>query len=270
MPPNSISAFQSPLLTAMEENLHDHIAFVPRSTPGMIVRDEPDLLLVDSGLPSDTFNKVARAHLSDSGADARIRGAVDSFQSVKRPFAWWVGPGSRPFDLENRLQNHGLAPAESELGMSMDLRDLPPSLDHAKNLAIRCVASAQEVADFASVFASNWKPPDPAVAAFYSAGARVLLAPVSPMILFVGYFEGVPVSTSELFIGGGVAGLYSVATRREFRGQGIGSALTWAAANEARTRGISTAVLQSSADGKGLYTRLGFRRRCHFTEFTLS
>ena len=92
------------------------------------------------------------------------------------------------------------------------------------------------------------------------------------MILFVGYFDSTPVSCSELFIDrspGGVAGIYSVATKKDFRGRGIGSSLAWAAANEARRQGISTAVLQSSEAGKGVYPRLGLSPCCHFAEFTL-
>lgn len=53
----------SPLLTAMEENLHGHIAFLQQQRPEMRVEDHKDLLLVDSGLPTETFDKTARAHL---------------------------------------------------------------------------------------------------------------------------------------------------------------------------------------------------------------
>jgi hypothetical protein len=38
-------------LTAIEKNLHEHIAFVQRSTPGMTVLDRADLLVVDSVIP---------------------------------------------------------------------------------------------------------------------------------------------------------------------------------------------------------------------------
>lgn len=47
-------------MTAAEENLHGHISFLQRTTPGLIVVDADDLLLVDSGVASDTFNKIAR------------------------------------------------------------------------------------------------------------------------------------------------------------------------------------------------------------------
>jgi ribosomal protein S18 acetylase RimI-like enzyme len=81
------------------------------------------------------------------------------------------------------------------------------------------------------------------------------------MKLFLGYLDDEPVatSTSELFLTGRIAGLYSVCTRRACRGRGIGSALTWTALDDARKRGIPTAVLQSSDRGRGMYAGLGIQ-----------
>jgi len=59
-----ISIAASPLPNAIEENLHEHITFVQRSTAGMTVFDEEDLLVVDSGLASETFNKIAPCWLA--------------------------------------------------------------------------------------------------------------------------------------------------------------------------------------------------------------
>jgi len=61
MPPRVTSDSLTPLLIAAEENLHGHISFLPRSIPGTTVIDRDDLLLIDSGQPSDTFNKIGRA-----------------------------------------------------------------------------------------------------------------------------------------------------------------------------------------------------------------
>jgi hypothetical protein len=62
MPTSVISTVPTPLLTAIEKNLHEQIALVQRSTPGMTVFDQAVLLVVDSGVSSeDTFNKIARA-----------------------------------------------------------------------------------------------------------------------------------------------------------------------------------------------------------------
>jgi len=238
----------------------------------MTVLDQEDILLVDSGLPSDTFNKAARARFAEAEADRRIAEVIQHFRAAKRPFAWWVGPGSRPLDLENRLRRHGLAAAESQVEMSRELSSLPPSMDVPKELIIRRASSPQHVAAFASVFDANWEPRDPAVLSFYCAASPFLLQPNCPVVLFVGSLDGVPVSCSELFVDstfGGAAGVYSVATKSAFRGRGFGSALTWAALDEARRQGISTVVLQSSEDGKGIYTRLGFTPCCRLAEYAL-
>jgi hypothetical protein len=62
------------VIEAMEDNLTDHLSFLPSVTEGMIAEEDPDLVLVDSGLPSDTFNAVCRARLGGhTGVAARRR-----------------------------------------------------------------------------------------------------------------------------------------------------------------------------------------------------
>jgi GNAT superfamily N-acetyltransferase len=258
----------SPLLAALEENLHGHFTFVQQRHPGMTVDDRADLLLVDSALPTDTFNKIARARLTEATADRRIAEAVGYFRSRRRPFAWLVGPGSRPLDLDRRLPEHGLHPAEHDLGMALDLADLTSPPDPPPGLDLRRVRTTAELADFAAIGAANWEPPDPSVVSFYQDAAPLLLQPDCPMQLFVGYLDGHPAAASELFVGGGIAGLHGVSTLAAFRGRGLGSALTWAAADQARRLGLPTIILQaSSEEGQRVYARLGFRPCCDFVEY---
>jgi hypothetical protein len=51
------------LLAAMEANLVAHMAYLPSLLLGSTARVDPDLVLVDSGVPSDTFKVVCGAHL---------------------------------------------------------------------------------------------------------------------------------------------------------------------------------------------------------------
>ena len=194
------------------------------------------MLLVDSRLPTDTFNKIARARLTEADADRRIAEAVQYFRAAGRPFAWWVGPCSRPLDIERRLEAHGLRAFESELGMAVDLAQLPERMEMPAELEIRPVLDAVELADFAAVSAANWEPPDTAVLTFYESAAPVLLQKDCPMRLFVGYAEDKAVASGELFLSPGVAGIYAVSTRKEFQRRGIGLAMTWTLAAEGRHR----------------------------------
>ena len=77
--------------------------------------------------------------------------------------------------------------------------------------------------------------------------------------LYLGNIDGTPVATSELFLGGGVAGIHGVTTVPEFRGRGIGTAMTLSPIIDARRRGYAIGVLFSSEMAVGIYRRLGFQ-----------
>jgi len=253
-------------LAAAEANLVTHIRWVQERVEGMRVDDGPDLLTVDSGLPSDTFNFAARARLDPGRMESRIAEVRDRFRAAGRPFSWWVGAADRPLQLGEALRRAGFEAAESEVAMAADLASLVEPRLPAR-LRIERARTPAQLDDFAAVLAANWSPPDPSVARFYAAAAPHLLAADAPLRLYVGYEDGVPVASAELTVGGGVVGLYNIATVERCRGRGIGSAITAHPLLEARTQGHRTGVLQASADGLNVYARLGFRPTGHYTEY---
>jgi predicted acetyltransferase len=83
----------------------------------------------------------------------------------------------------------------------------------------------------------------------------------------VGYLDDVPVAASELTVGGGVVGLYTVCTLAAYRRRGFGTVLTLHPLLEARAQGHNTAILQASTEGEPVYTRLGFIPFGQITEY---
>ena len=77
--------------------------------------------------------------------------------------------------------------------------------------------------------------------------------------LYLGNIDGTPVATSELFLGGGVAGIHGVTTVPEFRGRGIGTAMTPSPLIDARNQGYDIGVLFSSEMAVGIYRGSGFQ-----------
>jgi len=80
-----------------------------------------------------------------------------------------------------------------------------------------------------------------------------------PFWCYLALLNGLPVSTSQLFLSAGVAGIYNVTSLPEVRGRGIGAAVTQTALLDARAMGYRVGILQASHLGYPVYRRLGFQ-----------
>jgi ribosomal protein S18 acetylase RimI-like enzyme len=98
--------------------------------------------------------------------------------------------------------------------------------------------------------------------AMNSLAAAVGYAPEAQWVRWVAFLGDRPVASSGLMLGGGVAGVYNVATSPDVRRRGLGAALTAIAVAEGRDRGYEVAVLGASKLGYGVYERMGFSEVC--------
>ncbi len=84
---------------------------------------------------------------------------------------------------------------------------------------------------------------------------------------YIGLLNGEPVATAMLFLGAGVASVYSIGVLPAARGQGIGTAMTLASLREARAMGYRIGILHASQMGLGMYRRLGFQEYCSVSDY---
>ena len=153
----------------------------------------------------------------------------------------------------------GLVTGEALPGMALQPGSVP---DPPAALSIRRATEEARLGEHRSALAAGFGLPPYLVERLM---APTLLA--NPNVrVYVGLEDGVPVATSLAFRTGEVLGIYNVATIESARGRGYGTAMTWAVVADAEP-GVDLVILQSSALGRPVYERMGFRTVVEYEEF---
>ncbi len=249
----------------IEANINDYLLSFAR-LPGATLHDDATSTWVDSGVASSTFNSIVRARFAPAAAaDAHIESVLAHFRQRSQPVTWHIGPTTEPPNLEQMLLAHGMVHSEDEPGMAVELTHILDSLPTPPGLTIHQVRDARGLRDWVDI----WLFPVPVEARQPSFDALLGrgLGDDLPWRYYVGYLDGHPVATSELFVGAGVAAVHYVVTQRDLRRRGIGAAMTLHVLRAARDQGYRVAVLTASPDGYGTYRRLGFQDYCWFHRY---
>jgi GNAT superfamily N-acetyltransferase len=220
-----------------------------------------------TGIPDSMFNGVLARRPAQSDESATIQAAVDYFSA--RPvgeMSWWLASQPGLEGWGDQLLAHGFHYTSGPPGMSLDLAHLPaPALP--EGLRIERVSTPEQLQVWVNIFLAGYGVPAEAAPGFF----RLLddLGYDQPARNYLGYIEDRPATTSSVYFGAGVAGIYCVATLPEFRRRGLGAAMTISPLHEARELGYQTAILQSSQMGYPVYQRIGFRTTCQVDYYAL-
>ncbi|HLJ33652.1 MAG TPA: GNAT family N-acetyltransferase [Ktedonobacteraceae bacterium] len=253
----------STLLRAMETNVQEAWVCLGRGL-GAEIHNEPELLWFLSGIPFHLANGIVRAHFSPDSEEEILNERLKQLTSYGVPMAWLIGPSTRPSDLGSYLERHGWSPDDEAPGMALDLHRLDEHLSLPPRLIIEHVNDEEMLKTWLRVMVVGSELPEEGLALLLDVVTRCGFKHDTAVHYYLGMLDGRPVATSLLYTGGGVAGIYNVATVPEARRQGIGSALTLAPLLDARAWGYRIGILQSTAMGLNLYRRLGFKEYCTF------
>jgi GNAT superfamily N-acetyltransferase len=242
--------------TALDANFAALIRWYA-SRPGGEVVEGDDVTVCSTGLAFRSINCAVDIDLDPATADERIAEIGGWFGERGLPWRWLVGPTSRPVDIGDRLVRAGYALVGDSAGMALDLGGFEPEPPPA-GIVIETVDDLAGLDAWEALQRRALALDETRTRAWRDAHDRALSAEV-PLRDWIARLDSVPVAAAALFIGGGVAGVYNVATVPEARGHGIGRAMTVTTLVEAVARGQRTAVLGASDLGYPVYRRLGFR-----------
>jgi len=226
------------------------------------VHDTPGFVrCINPGVNVPFANGVMRVRLSEEELPHAVRECTAAFREAGVPALWWPNPLSRPEDPGPDLRAHGWRADEGMPWMAAAIHriewpDRPVRLriERVTGEALQDAWLQGMTAGFSMTPVERFAMTNLATAVGYGEDA--------PWVRWVGFVDGRPVATSGLMQGGGVAGIYNVATAPDARRRGFGAAMTAEAVRAGRERGYEVAVLGASDLGRGVYERMGFAEVC--------
>lgn len=251
------------LARALETNWYGVVAQWALRPPGEVYKNR-SFKRVFTEYPSTNFNRVFLAHLTPENMEEKIKENIDYFKSRKTPFSWWVGPTTKPADLGLHLEAHGLSHESKDHKdrpcMAVELDSLDCNIPKPIGLEIELVENTSTLYKWvkALIYGFGGGGIDKRIAHWFEAELRVGFDSDLRRFRYLGYLEGKPVSTSLMYLGEGVAGIYCVATLPEARRRGIGTEMTLHLLKTARDMGYMVGILGSTDAGYGVYRRIGF------------
>jgi GNAT superfamily N-acetyltransferase len=257
-----VTEFSEPsIIQGMESNLQELSRLWGRII-GATFHEDAESSYFISGLLFELANVVFRANFAAGDPDSNVEKLIEHLMAHHMPLSWFIGPTTQPADLSQRLLAHGWRLDDNAPGMALDLLTLDENAPLSSKLKIEQVSDGETLEQWIRVLVAGSEFPD-SVLDFVLGLYRQYGYASSPAVrCYLGQLDGEPVTTSLLFLAGGVAGIYDVATLPHARGQGFGTAITLAPLLDARRLGYRFGILQSSAMGLNVYRRLGFQTYC--------
>ena len=188
----------------------------------------------------------------------------EEIRSGTAPGSWFLGPDSAAVFQPGGLEQYGFKKAFSWPGMVLAIGEMGSDFPVSGNFTIREVDNLNDLKKWSYVInAGMFGHGFEGVALFRN------LLDKKDVKLFLGFHNGLPVSTSLLYMNSGIAGLFLIATLPDFRHRGFGTRMTAAPVKEARKNGYDYTGLFATQTGERIYKKIGFRRICDFDIYYL-
>ena len=251
------------LARCAQENVVATFVMAGRMMAGGRVHQLDGAAVVTTGLPLLLFNQVLVVDGSATDATAAsIREGVRLFRDLGKRFVVTLRDGidDAYVPVVTELGLEPLPESPWMPGMARHPLAVPASAPLPAGHEIRPVVDAAGLAHHADVLAAGFGMPHEWATSF--ASETMLRVPAATF--YVGYQDGVAVTSGLGVRSGRTIGVYNIATVEGARRRGLGAAMTMRVIGDAAAAGCDVAILQASEMGQPVYERLGFRTVCEY------
>jgi len=242
-----------------KENYCQAFEWYTNTQNGNTYRDDK-IRRFETSVPDPLWNGVLSSNHNEDEMEETIEEQLQYYNSKeKQGMMWYTYQSTKPANINQALDSKGFKPLGNPTPlMSCNLTNLPETKP-VPGLEIKPVRSEEDLEIFFEVIGSRWDLGDRVFDMKREVECRYGFGEDCSRQMYIGYLDGVPVSSNFLIYDDDVVGLYKIATLPEYGRRGIGTALTLKPLFDARKRGYNIAILQSSPMGYRVYERLGFR-----------
>lgn len=254
---------------AITDNLTEAMRFFGRARHDAEIHEIPGVAIIYCGLDYAAFNAAVLSQpvSGDAGElEQRIHAPANHFENLNLRWSYWycddyIGK-PRARRAKALLEQHGMSALTEAPGMIAD-RLAQPSRP-LPLLEVKPVVDQVTRSAFAHITSTAFDVPWTVCRDVYNHER----AWQGQFRGYVGYANGVAISTTAIVVSGGVAGVYSVGTLPGYRGRGYAEALMRRVLQQVHDQtGIERTALQSTRSGHHLYTRMGYRSVTNYTVF---
>ena len=254
---------------AITDNLTEAMRFFGRARHDAEIHEMPGVAVIYCGLDYAAFNAAVLSWpITGNGAELeqRIHDPAKHFENRKLRWSYWYCDDyiGKPLARRARslLEQHRMSELTEAPGMIAEC--LAAATHPLPVVEVKPVADQPTRSAFAHITSIAFDVPWTVCREVYGAER----AWQSAFRGYIGYSNGVAISSTAIVVTADVAGVYSVGTLPGYRGRGYAEALIRQVLQQVRDEtGIERTALQSTRSGHRLYTRMGYRPVTNYTVY---